>query len=60
MDQFCLVYGIHVVPPYISPKVVAYGSSKTVSYSSDMSESLYVAEASPVIKVPSQASLTQA
>ena len=31
--------------------VVAYGSSKTASYSSDMSGSLYVAEVSPVHKI---------
>ena len=31
--------------------VVAYGSSKITSYSSDMSESLYVAEVSPLHKI---------
>ena len=45
------MYGIDVVPLYISPMVVAYGLSKMASYSSDMSESLYVAEVSPVHKI---------
>ena len=46
-----LVYGIEIVPVYISPIAVAYGSSKIVSYSSYMSESLYVAKVSPVHKI---------
>ena len=36
----------NVVPVYVSPMVVAYGSLKTASYSKDMSESLYVAAVS--------------
>ena len=39
------------VPTYISPMVVAYGLSKIKSYSKEMSESLYVAEVSPVHKI---------
>ena len=31
--------------------VVAYGSSKIASYSTEMSQNLYVAEASPVHKI---------
>ena len=45
-----MVYGIDVVPVYISPMLVAYVSSKIGSYSSKISESLYVAEVSPVRK----------
>ena len=45
------MYGIEVVPVYILPMVVAYGLSKIASYSSDMPESLYVAEVSPVHKI---------
>ena len=44
------MYGIDVVLAYISRMVVAYVSSKIASYSSDMFESLYVAEVSPVHK----------
>ena len=51
MGQFYLVYGINVIPLYINPMVVAYGSSKIASYSTDMSESLYVAEVSLVHKI---------
>ena len=46
-----LVCGIDVVPVYISPMPVAYGSSKIASYSSEMYESFYVAEVSPVHKI---------
>ena len=46
-----LEYGIDILPLYISPMIVAYGSSKIVSYSKDMSGSLYVAEVSPVHKI---------
>ena len=46
-----MVYGIDVVPVYISPMIVAYGSSKIASYSKEMSQSLYVAEISPVYKI---------
>ena len=45
------MYGIDVFPAYVSPMVVAYGSSKITSYSSNMSESLYVALVSPVDKI---------
>ena len=44
------MYGIDILV-YISDMIVAYGSSKTASYSSDISESLYVAEVSPVHKI---------
>ena len=46
-----LVYGIDVVLVYVWPMVVAYGSSKIASYFSDMFESSYVAEVSPVHKI---------
>ena len=42
------MYGIDVVPAYILPMVLAYGSSKIASYSREISESLYVAEVSEV------------
>ena len=45
------MYGIDVVPEYFDPMVVAYGSSKIASYSSDMSESFHVAEVSPAHKI---------
>ena len=45
------MYGIDIVPVYISPMLVAYGSSKIAPYSSDMSQSFYVAEVSPVHRV---------
>ena len=45
------MYKIEVVLVYISPMVVAYGLSKIASYSSEMSESFYVAEVSPVDKI---------
>ena len=51
MNQFyLLVYGIDILV-YIWPMVVAYGSSKIASYSKEMSESLNVAEISPVHKI---------
>ena len=40
--------------------LVAYGLSKIASYSSEMSESLYVTDISPVHKSLIQASLIQA
>ena len=45
------MYGIDVVPVYISPMVVAQGSTKIASYSSDLSESLYIALVSPKHKI---------
>ena len=50
----CLVMDrcyVLLVSVYISPMVVAYGLSKTASYSKEMSESWYVAEVSPVHKI---------
>ena len=51
LESVNLVYGTDVVPVYISPMLVAYGLSKIASYSSEISESLYLAEASPVHKI---------
>ena len=45
------LYGIEVVLVYISPMLVAYDSSNIASYSSKISESLYVAEVSPMHKI---------
>ena len=42
------MYGIDVVPLYVLPMVVAYGSSKIASYSKEISESLHFAEVSPM------------
>ena len=36
------MYGIDIVPIYISSMLVAYGSSRITSYSSEMSKILYV------------------
>ena len=44
------MYGIDIVPVYISPMVVAYNSSKIGSYSKEISERSYVALVSPVHK----------